>query len=58
MSAPKWLIDSQSLASIKLLTGNAVTIMGIQDKNKKNSIKSKNYPKSKTPRELEKLDID
>ena len=29
------------------------TIMGIQDKNTKNSIKSKNYPKSKTLRELE-----
>ena len=32
--------------------------MGIQDKNMKNSIKSKNYPKSKTLREFEKLDID
>ena len=32
--------------------------MGIEDKNTKNSIKSKNYPESKTLRELEKLDID
>ena len=32
--------------------------MGIQDKNTKNSKKSKNYPKSKTMRELEKFDID
>ena len=32
--------------------------MGIEDKNTKNSIKSKNYPKSKTLRELKKLDID
>ena len=32
--------------------------MGIQDKNTKNSIKSKNYPKSKTLRKLEKSDID
>ena len=32
--------------------------MGIQDKNMKNIIKSNNYPKSKIPRELEKLDID
>ena len=31
---------------------------GIEDKNTKNSIQSKNYPKSKTLRELEKLDID
>ena len=31
--------------------------MGIQDKNMKNSIKSKNYPKSKTLREFEKLYI-
>ena len=30
----------------------------IQDKSKKSSIKSKNYPKSKTLRELEELDID
>ena len=32
--------------------------MGIQDKSTKNSIKSKDYPKSKTLRELEKFDID
>ena len=32
--------------------------MGIQDKNTKNSIKSKNYPKSKTLKEFEKLYID
>ena len=29
--------------------------MGIQDKNTRNSIKSMNYPKSKTLRKLEKL---
>ena len=32
--------------------------MRIQDKNTNNSIKSKDYRKSKTLRELEKLDID
>ena len=30
-----------------------MTMMGIQDKNKKNSIKSKNYHKSKALREFE-----
>ena len=38
------------LASIKPFTLTTVTIMGIQDKNMKNSIKSKNYPKCKTVR--------
>ena len=33
-------------------------MMGMQDKNMKNSIESKNYPKIKTLRELEKFDID
>ena len=32
--------------------------MGIQDKDTKNSIKSMNYPKSKTQRELGKFNID
>ena len=32
--------------------------MGIRDKNTKNSIISKNYPKSETLKELEKFDID
>ena len=32
--------------------------MGIQHKNTKNSIKPKNYPKSKALRALNKLDID
>ena len=32
--------------------------MAIQDKNMKNNIKSKNYLKRKTLRELEKLEID
>ena len=32
--------------------------MGIQDKNMKNNIKSKNYLKSETSRKLEKLGID
>ena len=35
-----------------------MTIMEILDKNRKNSIKSKNYPKNKTLREFEKLYID
>ena len=48
----------KSLVSIKLFTWNTVTIMGVQDKNTKNSIKSKNYPKSKTLREFKKLYID
>ena len=48
----------KSLVSIKLFTGNTFTIMKIQDKNMRNSIKSKNHLKSKTMRELEKLDID
>ena len=37
----------KSLVCIKLFTSNTITKMGIQDKNTKNSIKSKNYPKSK-----------
>ena len=32
-------------------------MMGIQEKNTKNSIRSKNYPKSKTLRELENLTL-
>ena len=44
-----------SLVSIKLFTWNIKTVMGIQDKNMKNRIKSK---KSKTLREFEKLYID
>ena len=39
-----------------LLEINNITIIGIQDKNMKNSIKSKNCPKSKTLREIETLD--
>ena len=45
----------KSLVSIKLFTWNIITIMGMQDRNTKNSIKSKNYHKSKTLREFEKL---
>ena len=45
----------KSLLSITLFTSTTITIMGIQDKNTKNSIKSENYPKSKTLRELENL---
>ena len=52
MSAPKRLTDSK-LESIK-----TITIIGIQDKNTKSSIKSKNCLKSKTLRELENLEID
>ena len=48
----------KSLVSIKLFTWNIITIMGTQDKNTKNSIKSKNYHKSKTLKEFEKLYID
>ena len=48
----------KSMVSIKLFTWNTITIKGIEDKNTKNSINSKNYPKSRTLRELEKLDID
>ena len=48
----------KSLVYIGLFTSNTITIMGIQDKNTKNSIKSKSYPKDRTLRELEKLDID
>ena len=48
----------KSLVSIKRFTSNIITIMGIQDKNTKNSIKSKNYHKSKTLREFEELYIE
>ena len=37
---------------------HTITILGIQHKNKKNSIKSKNNPKDKTLRGLKKLEID
>ena len=50
--------EFQSQASIKLFTWILIVTMGIQDKNKKNSIESKNYPKIKILRELEKFDID
>ena len=43
----------KSLVSIKFFTCNIITKMGIQDKNTKNSIKSKNYHTSKTLREFE-----
>ena len=56
MSVPKRLIDSKAWYPLSFLL--EITVMGIEDKNTKNSIKSKNYPKSKTLRELEKLDID
>ena len=56
MGAPKRLIDSKAWCPLSFLL--EITAMGIKDKNTKNSIKSKNYPKSKTLRELEKLDID
>ena len=42
----------------KLFTWTTITIMGIQDKNTKNSIRSKKYPKSRTLREPEKFEID
>ena len=45
------------MLSIKLFTWNTITMMGVQEKNAKNSIKSKNYPKSKTLRKLEKLTL-
>ena len=52
MSVPKRLIDSKAW---QVFTSTTITMMGIQDKNAKNSIKSKNYPKSKTSRELAKI---
>ena len=57
MSAPKRLMI-QNPGVYYAFSSNTITITGIQDKNTKNSIKSNNYPKSKTLRELEKLDID
>ena len=56
MSAPKRLIDLKAWCSLSFLL--EITVMGIKDKNTKNSIRLKNYPKSKTLKELEKLDID
>ena len=57
VSAPKSPKDSKAWCplnfSLKYYNHN-----GIQYKNKKNSIKPKNYPKSKTLRVLNKLDID
>ena len=47
-----------SLVSIKLFIRTTIAIMRIQDKNTNNSVKSKNYPKSKTLKEFEKFDID
>ena len=44
----------KNLVPTKLFTWNTVTIMGIEDKNTKNSIKSKKYPKGKTPEEVRK----
>ena len=62
VSKEKWMLLRgsyvQNLVSIKLFTWNIITIIGIQDKNTKNSIKSKNYHKSKTLKELKKLYID
>ena len=57
VSAPERLIDSKTWCPLSFYL-TTVPIMGIQDKNMKNSIKSKNYLKSKTMRELEELDID
>ena len=57
MIAPKILIDSKTWCPLNFLFEiNNFTIMGIRDKNMKNSIKSENCPKSKTLRELEALD--
>ena len=57
MSAPKRLVDSKAWCPLSfLLEINNITTMRIQDKNMKNSIKSKNCRKSKTLRELETLD--
>ena len=58
MSAPKRLIDSKALVSIKLFTLNSIIVMEKWDKNPKIGIKSKNYLKSITLREFEILDID
>ena len=54
-STPK---DSKAWWSIKLVNRITITLTGIQDKNTKNTIKSKNYPKNNTLREPEKLDVD
>ena len=54
MSAPERLIYSKALCSLSYL----LEILGIQDKNTKNSVKSKNSLKRKTLRELENLEAD
>ena len=58
MSASKRLIDSKAWCLLSVFTWNTITKMGIQNKDIKNSTKSKNYTKSKTLSEIEKLDID
>ena len=59
MSAPKRLINSKPLCPFEsFLFEFNYHHNGIEDKNKKNSIRSKNHPKSKTLRELERVDID
>ena len=58
MSAPNRLIDSKAWCPLSFLLEIVSTIMGIQDKNMKNSIKLNNYLKSKTMSKLKKLDID
>ena len=57
MSAPKRLMDLKTWCPLSfLLEILSSYIMGIQDKNTKNGIKSKNYPKMNTLRKLEILD--
>ena len=46
----------KSVVSIKLFTWNTITVKGIEDKNTKNSIKSKNYHKSKRLENLPLID--
>ena len=59
VSEEKWVLHRfKSLVSIKRFTWNIITMMGIQDKNTKNSMKSKNYHKSKALKEFEKLYMD
>ena len=58
MNGPESVIDLKAWCPLSFFTWNTITIMGIQDKNTKNNIKSKNYPKIKTLRELEEFDIN
>ena len=51
------MLNSKAWCPINFLLKYYLHI-GIEDKNTKNSIKSKNYPKSKNTEEVRKTDID